>query len=234
MRDDGVLAVDLDGTVVRCNTFPRYVRFQLVEGLRRGDVGLVARLAAAVLLRRLRVIGHRSFKATVVRLSERLDGGSCREWAQALLGTHGNPEVLGRVAAWEGPKVLASAAPEACARAFAELLSFDGCVGSVLRGGSLVDNEGVAKVHRLAASGYRHIAVAISDDVRADAPLLAAAREGYLVDAAGALSCLRRGGTPSRTVPREGTWAGAACANVKTSSGPAAASADERRAGLVP
>lgn len=195
MRDEGILAVDLDGTVLRCNTFPRYVRFQLAEGLRRGDAGLVARLAAAVLLRRLRVIGHRALKATVVRLSERLDGGSCREWARALLRTHGNPEVLRRVAAWEGPKVLASAAPEACARAFAELLSFDDCVGSVLSGGSLVDNEGETKVDRLVASGYRHITVAISDDARADAPLLAAAREGYLVDAAGAVSRL-----PLRTV----------------------------------
>jgi phosphoserine phosphatase len=191
MPDDGTLVVDLDGTVVRCNTFPRYVRFQLAEGLRRGEVGLVARLAAAVLLRRLRVVGHRAFKAEVVRLSGHLDGGSCREWAQGLLRAHGNPEVLRRVAAWEGPKVLASAAPEACARAFAELLSLDGCVGSVLSDGSLVDNRGVTKVDRLAASGYHHITVAISDDPLADGPLLAAAREGYLVDAAGAVSCLR-------------------------------------------
>lgn len=191
MPDDGILVVDLDGTVVRCNTFPRYVRFQLVEGLAHGDVGLVARLAAVVLLRQLRLIGHHAFKTKVVRLSERIDGESCREWAQGILRTHGNPEVLRRVAAWKGPKVLASAAPEACARAFAELLSLDGCVGSVLSGGSLVDNEGVTKVDRLASRGYRHITVAISDDPLADGPLLAAAREGYLVDAAGAVSCLR-------------------------------------------
>ena len=178
--------------MVRCNTFPRYVRFQVAEGVRRRDVGLVARLAAAVLLRRLRVTGHAALKATVVRLSGRLDGESCREWARGLLGTHGNPEVLRRVAAWEGPTVLASAAPEACARAFAELLSLDGCVGSVLRGGTLVDNVGEAKVHRLAASGYGQIAAAITDDALADAPLLAVAREGYLVDPAGAVSCLRR------------------------------------------
>ncbi|MGH9092928.1 MAG: haloacid dehalogenase-like hydrolase [Acidimicrobiales bacterium] len=192
MRDEGILAVDLDGTVVRCNTFPRYVRFQVAEGVRRKDVRLVARLAAAVLLRRLRLIGHRALKAEVVRQSGRVDGESCRAWARELLRTHGNPEVVQRVAAWEGPKVLASAAPEACARAFAELLSLDGCVGSVLAAGGLVDNEGEAKVDRLAAAGYRHITVAITDDARADAPLLAAAREGYLVDAHGAVSSLRR------------------------------------------
>lgn len=191
----GILVVDLDGTVVRCNTFPRYVRFQLAEGIRRRDVRTVAGLGAAVALRRLGVTGHRALKARVVRCSGRQDARSCREWARALLRAQGNPEVLARVAAWPGPKVLASAAPEACARAFAELLSLDGCVGSVLRDGGLVDNVGVTKVERLAAGGYGDIAAAISDDALADGPLLAAARESWLVDASGAV---RPAGVPDQ------------------------------------
>jgi haloacid dehalogenase-like hydrolase len=193
MRDDGVLVVDLDGTVVRRNTFPLYVRLQMVEGLRRHDVGLVVRLAALVAMRELRLIGHRTFKTKIVGLSERLGGDPCRDWARDLLARYANPEVLALVRGWAGPKVLASAAPEGCVRAFAELLAVEDCIGSVVWGGRLINNEGETKLDRLAASGYREIEAAISDDPRADAPLLRAARQRYVVAPAGTVSRLAPG-----------------------------------------
>lgn len=105
--------IDLDGTLVRCNSFTEFVKFLFcrLPSRRLEIIGIV-------LLRKLRLISHHEAKERIVAIAEcTLSDADIDEFAESLTG-YVNPEVMEMVAEAER-KILATAAPEIYVRAFA-------------------------------------------------------------------------------------------------------------------
>ncbi|WP_298459328.1 haloacid dehalogenase-like hydrolase [uncultured Cellulomonas sp.] len=167
----GVLATDLDGTVVDVNTFPHFVRFltrRLVAA--RRPVAL-ARLVAAGGLRRLHVVSHHGLKRVVCELGATLPPAEVAEWARLVLAEHGHPEVVETVRGWTGRALLTTAAPQVYAVHLAALLGITEVHASHVRGGALLNNEGPEKVRQLALAGLDRVEVFLTDDMVIDRPM---------------------------------------------------------------
>lgn len=176
-----VLVCDLDGTLVRRNTFPYFVRslthHLLAAGRGRDAVRLLASLAGRKLGRR----DHGALKRVVCELAATVPEAWIAAWVAGVWDADGNDEVAAVVRAWDGVTVLSTAAPEAYASMFASQLGFDHVQGSVVVDASLHDNEGEAKCARLRQLVTTPVAVAISDDPLLDGPLFALARRAIHV-----------------------------------------------------
>jgi phosphoserine phosphatase len=173
-----VLAVDLDGTLIGVNSFPHFVRHLLVRLLRAGRLRAAARVASAVLSRKLLGRDHETLKAVIASTSEGLDTGA---FSEAMLRRHLNPSVAELVRTWPGTSVLCTAAPESYARGFAAALGFDHVQGSVHTSAGFEDNSGERKAARLRRAGLGAVEVAVTDDPELDGPLLALARRRLLI-----------------------------------------------------
>lgn len=105
--------IDLDGTLVRCNSFTEFVKF-LFRCLPSRRLEIIR----IVLLRKLRLICHHEAKERIVAIAEcTLSDADIDEFAESLTG-YVNPEVMEMVAGAER-KILATAAPEIYVGAFA-------------------------------------------------------------------------------------------------------------------
>lgn len=189
---DGVLAVDLDGTVLGVNTFPSFVRHLSRALLDTREPGPLARLLLVGMLRKARLASHQDLKKAVCAVAPAAPADAVRDWAQSLLAEHGHPEVIDVVRGWRGRVVLTTAAPEVYAVHFGELLGIAEVHGSVLRDGVLTDNVSHGKPLRLRAAGVERVAVFVTDDLVLDAPMAAIADRVYEVRPGGELrECAR-------------------------------------------
>lgn len=186
--EGGVLACDLDGTLVGVNTFPRFVRFALLQLARQLDVLGVGRLAWAVISRKLLGTPHLRFKEQVHRAGLRLGERQVEDWARALLDSQAHPDVQRLLAEWPGPLVLCTAAPSCYAEVLGAAAGFGSVQGSGWVATTYVENVHEAKAARLASEVGSPISCAVTDDVHLDGPLLALAAQGFVVDAEGRLS----------------------------------------------
>lgn len=185
--DEGVLACDLDGTLIEANTFPLFVRFALLQLARQLEVLAFARLAWALLSRKLLRTPHLRFKEKVHRVGLLLHERQVERWTRSLLATRAHPEVQRLIADWPGPTVLCTAAPSCYADVLGAAAGF-GCVqGSGWVSTRYVENVHESKARRLSDLG-RPVRYAITDDVQLDGPLLALAAHGLVVDARGRLA----------------------------------------------
>lgn len=182
-----MLAVDLDGTLVNVNTFPRFTRFLVLRLARDGRRGAALRVLRAIVARKLGVRSHAHLKAVVCRHAPALRAGSVEAWAATLLARHLNPDVDALVRSWSATKVLTTAAPEVYARVIGRRTGFELVHGTRLEPAGLLDNSGEAKADRLRAASLHRLDVAVTDDPHLDAPLLGLAARGLLVDAEGRL-----------------------------------------------
>lgn len=171
VTDRDVLAVDLDGTVVRVNSFPFFVRFLVGQLLLRVQIRALLRLVAAGMRRKLRLAGHADLKQVVCEVAGAVPPGRRERWAADLLARHGNAEVIELLRGWPGPRLLTTAAPEVYAGMIAGLLEVAETHGSRVVDGVLVDNKGDAKVVRLLESGLTGVTLFVTDDVVLDAPM---------------------------------------------------------------
>lgn len=186
--DEGVLACDLDGTLVRVNTFPRFVRFALVQLARQGDLLGVARLGWALVARKALRRPHLRFKEDVHRAGLRLEERSVDRWARDLLTAHVHPDVERLVAQWRGRTVLCTAAPSCYAEVLGNAAGFDLVQGSGWMSRQYVENVHEAKADRLRTAVRTPVSWAVTDDVHLDGPLLALSDRGLVVDRHGRLS----------------------------------------------
>ena len=178
----GLLAVDLDETLVEVNTFPLLVR-RLPRALlvaRRFD-GL-SQWVVSVVRRKVMRGSHGDFKAEICRLSEIADPSTLDRWARNVLAESGDPRIVSIVGDWDGTRLLTSAAPEFIVSRFADLVGFHLAHGSRHHAGSFVDNVHDAKVIRIDEEGLPRPSVALSDEPDLDRPLLRAADRAFLVD----------------------------------------------------
>ena len=181
----GVLATDLDGTVVDVNTFPYFVRF-LTRRLaaERRPVALGTLVAAGV-LRKLHLLGHDTFKRVVCDLGDTLPTHDVAEWSRAILADHGHPEVVELLRGWRGRMLLTTAAPHVYAQHLAALLDIPEVHASYVRGRTLVNNEGPEKPVRLRDAGLDRVDVFLTDDMVLDLPMAELADLVYEVQAGG-------------------------------------------------
>lgn len=188
----GVLAADLDGTVIRVNSFPAFVRFLARELLVRGRIGALLRLVTAGIRRRLGRTDHGHLKRVVCEVGASVPRVALQRWAARLLAQHGNREVIELIRAWPGPRLLTTAAPEVYAVTIADLLEVAETHGSRMVEGVLVDNTGDAKRVRFEESGLASISLFLTDDLVLDAPMagiadrvLEVSSDGRMTDRAG-------------------------------------------------
>ena len=145
----GVLVVDLDGTLVRTNSFRRWTlwHFAGTAACARGPLVYAIRLAGFVGLyglRAVRLISHRRLKSAFLRLWA-VTGGTGQEasaFAERLLRDYLDERVLQivREAKQNGlPRVLATAAPELYAAHIAQQLEVDVIATREARDGALCD-----------------------------------------------------------------------------------------------
>ena len=177
----GLLAVDLDETLVDVNTFPSLVRLLPGALVRSRRPAAVARLGVALIRRKLLRGSHADLKSEVCRLVDLADGASLDEWTMSMLEEHGDDRLIRAVGLWDGPTLLTSAAPESVVRRIAEAVGFDHAHGSVRDGSTFVENVSTAKVERLRSSGLDRPALAISDEPELDGPLLRYANRQLVV-----------------------------------------------------
>ncbi|MCZ2822746.1 HAD family hydrolase [Modestobacter sp. VKM Ac-2977] len=197
MPSDGaeidVLACDLDGTLMRVNTFPVFLRFCLGELLARRDLRGLVQLAGALARRKLLGGRHVDLKAATDAVAVRLGDEAVARWVASIAREQVNPAVADLVARWEGPRILTTAAPGAYAHGLGALFGFDAVHASGWRGGTYVENVYEAKVARLRDEGFEQVGCAVTDDPVADGPLLRVARSGLLVDAHGSVRAVGEG-----------------------------------------
>lgn len=186
-RLDGVLATDLDGTVVDVNTFPYFVRFltrSLVAARRPLALGL---LVGAGVLRKLHLLPHHTLKRVVCDLGATLPAAQVAEWSRAMLADHGHPEVVEMLRAWRGRMVLTTAAPQVYADHLGAQLGIGEVHASHVRAGRLVNNEGPEKPVRLRDAGLERVDVFLTDDLVLDLPMARLADLVYEVQPGGAV-----------------------------------------------
>jgi phosphoserine phosphatase len=163
-----VVVVDLDGTLLRGNSFKLYVRCGACALLRKRSLGGFVRLLAATFLRKLSVITHNRYREICAALigfesDAMYKMTECAGMSEAVLHFVADRRKEGCQC------LLATAALEDYTYAFWE----GARVGSVLKDGRvLVDCRGEVKLRRvLEALGGRVPAYALSDDIE-DEPLL--------------------------------------------------------------
>ena len=182
MPSAGLLAVDLDGTLIEVNSFPRFVKFLLLRLPREGRIVAAARLAAALAVRKTLGTPHARLKRVVCELAPRIDAGAVEEWAAGLVARHEHRAVRSIVDAWEGPRVLSTSAPEYYARYIGAAAGFGVVQGTRIdAAGRFTENVGPTKVARMRSEGFGDVDTAVSDDPDLDGPLLDMADHRLLV-----------------------------------------------------
>jgi hypothetical protein len=182
-RLDGadVLVVDLDGTLLRVNSFPVFVRFLLYRLVCEGRLVTLTRVVAALGRRKIMRGEHARLKAVVCDACSHLDAHNIARWADGIVRRHARPEIVVQARTWPGPVVLCTSAPEGYARAIGEACGCDFVQGSRVLDGRLVQNVGTEKARRLSELVTGSVELVISDDRDLDGPLLALGRRKLLV-----------------------------------------------------
>jgi phosphoserine phosphatase len=175
------MVCDMDGTLLSVNTFPRFILFLFLDSLKRMRISNFLTLTAMLIARKRNRMSHTDFKGEVLRLSGRVHKDALDRWAGRVFRRHVDEHVLARVKSWQGTRVLSTAAPEVYASIIGEIAGFDLTLGSIMIGSTCIDNQGEHKLARLSEAGIFLIALAVTDDAIADAPLISAADRTVLI-----------------------------------------------------
>ncbi|MGY5882437.1 haloacid dehalogenase-like hydrolase [Modestobacter lacusdianchii] len=185
--EEPVLAVDLDGTLLRGNTFPGFVRLTYRRLVADRRVVPLARLGGAVVRRKLFRGPHVDFKAAVHRAGRLVDVADVEAWIDDLLAHRVHEEVADLVATWPGNTILVTAAPSVYADRIADRFGFTCVQASDYVGDTYVENVHENKAVRLQAVLSGDLDCAVTDDVVIDGPLLRMAARPLVVDPLGSL-----------------------------------------------
>lgn len=129
------VVVDLDGTLVRINTFKVYIEYVCKVALRKGRLDICTQLIWNVLLRKSRWISHEVMKYHILRATDRFMTQKRLEFLVDRLLLNINPDVINLCYKYrkEGFFILLStAAPENYASILSERLSLDGICATAI------------------------------------------------------------------------------------------------------
>jgi phosphoserine phosphatase len=190
-----LVAVDLDGTLVKGNTLHIYFRCAMTEMLLRGRIGAFACSAGLLALRRLNLVSHSSMKFGIFSRIRPTEG--LRRRFVASVGKLMRSDVAALIESYRAQGyavLLATAAPAPYIRDIWEgrYVATDMNPVTNPRRVECRGKEKLRRVEDYARSYGFRLAAAVSDDTEDDAPLLAAAPEAYLAVAEG-LERLSRG-----------------------------------------
>lgn len=141
--------VDLDGTLVRVNTFPRWIVHLVSSAVLSGRLRRAAQLITLVVRRKVGLLSHRDLKHRLVELSSTPDERS--RFAQRIAATASCPEVIDMVSASTNTRILATAAAPDYVQDLVDSLGikFDHVLTSGVFDGEFVDNVGAVKARRV-------------------------------------------------------------------------------------
>lgn len=181
------IIIDLDGTLLRTNTFSDYILYSCCQSLRSFRLDLVFLLLLFSLLRKLRIISHARMKYLILRHTttfmqqhNRINSFVAKEL------TYENPTVITHLhnyASQSHLTVLATAAPSLYAELIASHYHFDHCLATppaTIPYSQWRENKRQEKLHNVQktlTSANAEISVVITDHSD-DQPLLDANREG--------------------------------------------------------
>lgn len=167
------VAIDLDGTFVTVNTFTSFVKWLAARLCRRCDP-MAGKVAATVLLRKLRLITHARAKEIITGIATLRLGREEIDSFVDTLSPHVNPRVSDMIDRWRGEGrriILATAAPAVYASRFGERHGFDRTVGSESGSPECKGEEKKKRVLALCDSNGWKLTAAVSDHSD-DTPLL--------------------------------------------------------------
>lgn len=160
---------DLDGTLVKTNTFNLFTLYML----RHLSSSLPVLITVA--RRKLRLISHASAKQALLRIANKHFVKSDYELFAADIISHYLRDSVKSLVDNEKksgcPALLATAAPEVYADYIARITGFDGCVATQLGGAENSGNEKVSRVKEWLADNNAELGVVITDHAD-DLPLM--------------------------------------------------------------
>lgn len=123
------IVVDLDGTLLKINTFVHYIKFVCKKALRRGNVIIVGRIVLLVILRKVRLISsHEKLKKKILTCSIGYFDDNEMEELAFLLYEYENCEVVSIIEQYRNKgylTVLSTAAPSIYAEIIGRHYKFD-------------------------------------------------------------------------------------------------------------
>lgn len=175
-----IIVCDFDGTLIKVNSFPRWVSYFLLRSFFTARFLLFGRIIFAIFSRKVLKCTHVDFKARLMSVCVHEKWN--REFSKYLL-RYVNKNVVAVLERVDEPVVLSSAAPVNYLRYFPSVvdLDFDSVFGSSLVSGKLIDNFGFEKV-RIINECYCAISVGmVLTDHFDDIPLMQMAESVMLV-----------------------------------------------------
>lgn len=127
------IIVDLDGTLLRRNSFKKYLKFAAWQSLRQLRIDVIPRIAAWIAVRKLRLITHSRLKQRLMRVTEPIMGPDELHKFANRLARHIHPKVLKlcrQMRQTNSAVILATAAPASYAALIAQGVSLDGCIAT--------------------------------------------------------------------------------------------------------
>lgn len=181
-RREKIILVDLDGTLISCNSFPKWVTFLLLSSFRQLRWWVTAQVAFWLLQRKLGFISHQRFKRDLMALTypEFYD----LMFAKSLL-PYLNHTVVAAVQAEDATvRVLSTAAPVNYAAHLVDLLGvdFQRMHSTQLHQGELRENVGEHKVDYLRRDFPGDLNITLYTDHRDDIPLMKVSANVVLVN----------------------------------------------------
>lgn len=125
-----LVVIDLDGTLMRCNTFSRFTLWVWQLLMRRGRWGTAARIARTVARRKLRRLSHAAAKHEILAAAR---GALRREdwsWFASTLRGQIRPEVAALIESGRYVTLLATAAPQEYAVAVGRQTGVDAVIAT--------------------------------------------------------------------------------------------------------
>lgn len=180
-----LLIVDLDGTLCRDNTFSLWTAYSSRRLIRRGRLASVARMAAWVAARKLRLISHRRMKHALMQLTA-TDNPTVIERFAELVAARFNSNVTDIVSDHlrrADMVVLATAAPSLYAPEVARKAGIGLCVSTPMtrRCADYTECRGEEKLRAVTAltgNWDKYDEVTVVTDHADDTPLMRANRSG--------------------------------------------------------
>jgi phosphoserine phosphatase len=189
-RAGPVYILDLDGTVLGINSFPRWVLYLVIAPLpcmrRTRRLALAGRVTALLVRRKLGLIDHDRFKWRLQRLWDAFPDADADGFAERML-RHVRPELrsaLAAIGAGQVDAVLATAAPADYAHRLGTIMGFRHVLATQAgRDASEAGNDGdrkrIAVESLLARQGWRERERIVFTDHVDDMPLISICHRAY-------------------------------------------------------
>ena len=142
-----IVGLDLDGTLVRCNSFPLWVKHVFISLIKDIEVYKAMLILAYYSMRLTRLVNHAAFKRRLISLD--IPNSYNYSFSKLLIGRYVNRPLLNHLASSQPAKVyITTAAPHCYAQYIPEFLDFpvQAVIATQWINGEFFENFGDKKV----------------------------------------------------------------------------------------